>query len=133
MAERICASLLERIRLQSQVKVISRGITAREGEPLAALAGETLRRTRVPNKPHASTNLDGPTVDEADLIFCMSDDQVAAVRNKFPQAAGKLARLDPERDIPNPAGQNAAFFSAVAAQLTAALDARLNRILAPSS
>ena len=133
MAERICASLLERIRLQSQVKVISRGITAREGEPLAALAGETLRRTRVPNKPHAAINLDAPTVDKANLIFCMSDDQVAAVRNKFPQAAGKLARLDPERDIPNPAGQDAAFFSAVAAQLTAALDARLNRILAPSS
>jgi protein-tyrosine-phosphatase len=129
MAERICASLLARIRLDEQVTLLSRGLTATEGEPLAFSAVAALERLRVSAPPHASANLDRDVVDRADFIFCMTADQVTEVQRRFPHAAGKVLRLDPVRDVANPAGLEASAYVTVAAHLSAALDSRLNTIL----
>ena len=129
MAESICAALLARIRLDGQVTLLSRGLTATEGEALASSAGTALERLGVSAPPHASSNLDNDVVDRATLIFCMTADQVREVQRRFPFAASKVLRLDLSRDVANPAGLQASAYVSVAAHLSAALDSRLNFIL----
>ena len=72
-------------------------------------------------------------VHQADLIYCMTDEQCRALARQFPQAAGKTVRLDPRQDIADPAGGDPETFLACLEHLQAQILRRLDELgLAPA-
>ena len=92
------------------VKAISAGLTAVPGRPLAAAAQRTLQQLGVSPHEHSSQELTSELVEQAERIFCMTEDQCRSIVSRFPAAASKVRRLDPEADMDDPHGQDLAAF-----------------------
>ncbi len=76
---------------------------------------------------HRSTRLTPELINDADLIFCMMDFHVDAVRRMVPSGAGKVFRLDPEGAVPDPIGGGVEVYVRAAEQIQHALEAHLEK------
>ena len=94
----------------ASVQAISAGLTAVPGRPLSAAAQSTLQQLGVSPHEHSSQEITSELVEQAERIFCMTEDQCRNVVSRFPAAASKVRRLDPEGDIEDPNGQDLAAF-----------------------
>lgn len=112
------------------LRIQSAGIAAHAGAPLEAAARHILDAWQVSYPAHAAQNLSAAQAAEAERIWCMSDDQVAAVQAQFPEAAHKVARLDPQGDIANPHGKPIEVMQAIAMQIRTAVGLRLTELFA---
>ena len=99
-----------------------------EGQEMAPLAMDALRNLDYSPIKHSASNLTLETIDRAHLVFCMTDAQVAQVKEHFPSSSAKALRLHHEIDIPNPAGKGLLDFEYVADLLCKALDRRMGLI-----
>jgi len=86
------------------VEVLSAGLFAARGSRASREALEAVRDMGVDISSHRSRKIGVDLVQRADMILCMTDFQVAEVRRLVPQAEGRVRRLDPEGDIPDPIG-----------------------------
>jgi len=121
MAQAICnkeiAALLNISLGASRFKALSAGLTAKPGSPMTVDAQAALGKLDVKPHEHASSNLTDEMVREAEVIFCMTREQRAAVIEAFPVAAQKTHCLDPDGDIGDPSGKGAEAFLNCAMQL----------------
>ncbi|MCU1251656.1 MAG: Low molecular weight phosphotyrosine protein phosphatase [Edaphobacter sp.] len=136
MAAQICSSLLARMATAipnnpaPSTTILSRGISAVDGETMGPLAANALCGVAVVPRAHSASNLSDDLMGRADLVLCMTDAQVSQVKQAFPASVAMVFRLHPEFDIPNPAGKGQSEFETVAAMLASAISSRMNFILA---
>jgi protein-tyrosine-phosphatase len=109
----------------ASVKAMSAGLTALSGRPLTAAAQSTLRQFGVSPHEHSSQEITPELVEQAERIFCMTEDQCRNVLSRFPAAVHKVRRLDPERDMDDPHGQDSAAFHSLCTRLQESVRARL--------
>ena len=83
----------------SNVRVMSAGLTATLGAPMTAGARQALRQCGVTPHDHASQKVSAALIEQADVIYCMTEKQCQALGDRFPAAAAKVHRLDPNGDL----------------------------------
>jgi protein-tyrosine-phosphatase len=64
-------------------------------------------------------------IDQAELVFCMTEDQRQTLAARYPEAAAKIQRIDPQGDIEDPSGRDAAVFDRVSERLQQVVRQRL--------
>ncbi len=80
-------------------QVRSAGLTAIPGAPMSAGALQALRLRGVTPHEHASQKVSATLIEQADVIYCMTAQQCQALVERFPEAAPKVHRLDPNGDL----------------------------------
>lgn len=88
----------------SGFNMLSAGISTSPGRPMTAEAQEALRHLGMTVPDHATRILTLDMVEQAEVIYCMTQSQLSAVIEMFPSAAPKTKRLDPNDDIEDPIG-----------------------------
>jgi protein-tyrosine-phosphatase len=78
--------------------------------PFSAAAQSTLQQLGVCPHEHSSQEITSELVEQAERIFCMTEEQCRSIVSRFPAAASKVRRLDPEADMDDPHGQDLAAF-----------------------
>lgn len=111
MAQAICrAELIAALKQQGiqphqyKFEVISAGLKAKTGSPISPNAKKALEKLGIPVMLHEATNLDQNLVSKADQIFCMSNEHLKMIEERFPESEGKVLCLDPNDGIPVPHG-----------------------------
>jgi len=133
MAEWICrAEIAERLNIPfetldgARVRVLSAGLSAKDGAPMTDNARQALRDLGTPALTHAAQNLTPALAREAEVIYCMTEGQRQAVIANFPFAADKTHCLDPSGDIADPSGAGLDVFIKCAELLRHLIRARLD-------
>jgi protein-tyrosine-phosphatase len=123
MAQAICNDEVARLfglgRTGPPILALSAGLTAQPGRPLTELARATLTRLGVAPHEHASRPVTAELMARAERIFCMTEEQRATLAERFPEAASKVYRLDPDADLPDPSGQDSDAYRSLAERLQA--------------
>lgn len=135
MAQAICtAEIARRLGVSLEhldrfgIKAMSAGLTARPGEPLAADAEQTLAAIGLPSVEHRSGNLTHRLAQQAEVIFCMTQEQRKELLAKFPEAASKIQCLHQAGDIDDPAGKGPPAFLELASLLQRLIGDRLSTL-----
>jgi protein-tyrosine-phosphatase len=81
------------------IRVLSAGIAARPGEAMNPEGERVLAEIGVPVQRHASQLLTVSLIEQAEAIYCMTEEQRRAVINLVPAAAARTHRLDPDQDL----------------------------------
>ena len=117
MAQALCNDeILRRLGMPREqldgapVRAVSAGLTALPGRPFSAASQSTLQQLGVIPHEHSSQEVTPELVEQAERIFCMTEDQCKTLISRFPAAASKVRRLDPEGDMDDPSGQDLAAF-----------------------
>jgi protein-tyrosine-phosphatase len=106
MAQQIClneittrlGASLEQLE-SSGVQVLSAGIAVREPQPMKPEGELALAEIGVAVQAHTSRPLTVELTKQAEVIYCMTEDQRLAVIDLDPSAVGKTHRLDPDEDL----------------------------------
>lgn len=110
---------------QAPVEAISAGLNPDPGKPMAEKAQQTLRHLGVPAHLHQSSLVCAEQVERASAIWCMTEAQIQTLVSRFPQAAKKTQRLDPNQDIVNPSGGSWSTYLSVGQQIKTLVCQRL--------
>jgi molybdate transport system ATP-binding protein len=117
MAQAICnAEIARRLRVPLEsldrwgIRAVSAGLKARPGEPLTAEAAHALTVMGMPQVEHRSSNLTRRMAQQAEIIFCMTEDQRNELRALFPDAAAKIHCLQSLGSISDPTGRGTTAF-----------------------
>ena len=132
MAEAIARRLLAEGRaiseaeLESQgISVISAGAFAQPGARATPTAVDAVRPMGADLSGHRSRPLTVELIHQADVIFTMGRSHAGAVVAMVPSARHKVATLDPNGDVDDPIGGDAALYNELAGQLRVMIDRRL--------
>jgi protein-tyrosine-phosphatase len=101
----------------SYVEMLSAGISAKPGAPMTAEAQTALRHLGVPVPEHATRRLTAEMVNQAEVVYCMTEEHRRAVIQMFPSAALKTKCIDPNGDIDDPIGAGLEKFLSCAKRL----------------
>lgn len=131
MAEAIARDWTNRAGLVDEVFVASAGTFAAPGVPTSR---ETIRALADRGIEHDGTSkpLSAEMIRRADHVLCMGRGHVAAAQSLVEDdadAAGRIARLDPNADIPDPIGSGQASYDALADVLLRLIPLRLEELL----
>lgn len=137
MAAAICrAQVAERLGLTPEqlaaagCELASAGLTARRGDPASPDVVPALARLGLAAPPHRTRPLDRELARRARAIFCMTEEQRLAVVALAPEAAAKVARLDPDADLDDPAGLGTEAYAECARRLAELVLARFEAAVA---
>ena len=132
MAEAIAAKLVAEQRglpledLESAgLRVVSAGAFATPGQPASAEAVEALTKLGLDLSKHRSRSVTRELIQEADIIYTMTDAHRRAILEIAPWAAEKVHRLDPQGDVEDPIGSDATVYQRTAEVIRRKLEARL--------
>ncbi len=135
MAQAICnAEIARRLRVPMEsldrwgIRAVSAGLKARPGEPLTDEAVQTLASIGIPNVEHRSLNLTRRIAQQAEIIFCMTEEQRNGVIALFPDAAAKTHCLQPLGNIDDPTGKGTIAFSELAELLRRLINEQLDSL-----
>jgi protein-tyrosine-phosphatase len=124
MAQALCNDeILRRLGLSLErldhlpLRAVSAGLAARPGRPLSGDAQSALQQLGVTPHNHSSLEVTPKLVEQAERIFCMTEEQCRSLVSRFPAAALKVQRLDPDGDLEDPSGQDLAVFLSLAARI----------------
>lgn len=111
------------------VVVASAGIAAWAGGRASGNAVEAMEERGIDLTAHASQPLSDELVQQADLIWTMTNSHRAAITSQFPEAAGRVAVLSPDRrDVLDPIGGPLPVYRECARQIHDHLAARLQTL-----
>jgi protein-tyrosine-phosphatase len=136
MAQALCnEEILRRLGIArkeldgASVRAVSAGLTALPGRPLSAAAQNTLQQLGLSPHEHSSQEITPDLIEQAERIFCMTQDQCRSLVARFPAAARKVWRLDPEGDMEDPHGQDLAAFLSLGMRLQKLVRDRVSEII----
>jgi len=109
------------------VEVVSAGVWAADGQHATPEAVRAARNLGADIAKHRSRKLTIELINDADLIFCMTDYHVAEVRRLSDSSDRKIRRLDYEADIPDPIGGGADVYRKTAERIERAVITGLDR------
>lgn len=137
MAEAIARQALAsrpELRAAGAVFVASAGVAAWDGQPVNGETLDALRRIGIDHQGTA-TALNRPMVENADVVFVMTDSHAHAVRDLLgdddPALLAKVLRLDPNGDLEDPIGLGPSAYNRLATHLASLIPARLQEFLLP--
>jgi len=110
---------------QAGLHVVSAGLYAAEGEPASEPAVEAMQELGLDLSAHRSRPVSAELVDQADLVLTMTEAHRLGVVGLAPWAEGKVHRLDPAGDIPDPIGADRHTYQQAAERMRRGLDAWL--------
>jgi protein-tyrosine-phosphatase len=113
---------------RSRARAFSAGLAAKPGAPMKPLAEQALRKLGVAARPHASRPLTEELVNQAEMIYCMTETHRLEVTRRFPSAAEKTLCLDPSGDIEEPTGIEPEPFIKCAARIQRLVELRLDEV-----
>lgn len=111
----------------SPLRALSAGVKAKNGEPMTQEAQIALQKIGVPFYEHSSQTLTCEMIEQAEVVYCMSDTHRDAVINLHPLAAEKTLQLDPNGDIEDPTGSSQEAYIRCATRLRALIRTRLDQ------
>jgi L-threonylcarbamoyladenylate synthase len=136
MAEALCKQMLaEKLKVprerlgEAGYEIVSAGVGAVSGIPASGNAVEACRQAGADLAGHRSRPMTGDLLRQADRIWTMCEHHTAAVLRMVPEAKTKVDRLDPERDIQDPAGSDVYEYVQCMQQIRAALEARFREMM----
>jgi molybdate transport system ATP-binding protein len=136
MAQAICnAEIAARLGVPVEalarhgIQAVSAGLTAQPGQPMAAAVEQALEAIGMPAAEHRSRNLTRAMAHRAEAIFCMTEQQRAAVIARFPEASAKAHCLHPDGEIGDPRGRSVAGLSELARQIQGLIGRQLDGLL----
>ena len=89
---------------------------------------QTLRDLGLPASSHTSRALTTQLVQQAEVIYCMTQSHRQAVIDIIPSAAQKTQCLDPDGDIEDPAGASAEVYIKCARRIQSLIRRRLDEV-----
>lgn len=110
--------------------VRSAGTFAGHGAPASPQTLEITRQRGIDLSHHHSRGLSAEDINTADFIYAMSPAHLDTILAIAPDAAAKTQPLDPEGEIADPIGGPIGAYEEVAAQITRALERRINEVTA---
>jgi protein-tyrosine-phosphatase/phosphohistidine swiveling domain-containing protein len=136
MAERLAKDKLKR-EGRSDFEVLSRGLIVQNpGVPMTQSSEFVMRERGVDYEGHAALGFMPSDAIWADVILTMTRSQAQLIRDNFPQAKGKVFSLGEYSgvggDVADPYGQDVSVYRAAAAQISAGVDAALDRAETPA-
>jgi protein-tyrosine-phosphatase len=136
MAQALCNNeILRRLGLSPErldhlpMRAVSAGLTARPGRPLSEASRTALEQLGVFPQVHYSQEVTPELVEQAERIFCMTEEQCQILVSRFPAAASKVERLDPDDDLEDPSGQDFAVFRSLAARMQILVRHRISEMV----
>lgn len=129
MAKGLAASWLKN-RGVSEVAVESAGLAAVEGVHASENAILALSEYDINLKGHRARSLTPTHLERATLVVTMTAGMREALLLRYPQYAGKIVTLLPDRDVLDPYGGSLDEYRQVRDQLADALPELLDRFLA---
>jgi protein arginine phosphatase len=108
------------------IEVLSAGSMAMAGAKATPQAAEAVKALGADLSRHRSRPLTIELINQADVIFAMTEEHSRAVTRMVPSAGAKVQRLDPKQDIEDPIGGDAALYNGLAAELWKLIEARLS-------
>ena len=136
MAEAIGnAEISTRLRLPLEalerfpLRALSAGITAKEGSPMTAAATNAVIGLGLPVAgAHTARPLTADLIQQASVVYCMTEGHRSQVVDLHPWAAFKTRCLDPDGDIEEPAGSEADAFMNCARRIQGLIRLRLDEV-----
>ncbi|MBI2438938.1 MAG: low molecular weight protein arginine phosphatase [Lentisphaerae bacterium] len=119
--------LRRQLGLETPWQVRSAGLFAGQGTPASPPAIEVLRERGINLRPHRSRQVTKEMVDAATLIVVMTNEHLAELKRRFPEAQDRIYLLKSfcssgdDRDIRDPLGGTAFVYRAVCNEIEAAL------------
>jgi protein-tyrosine phosphatase len=110
---------------KADVEVLSAGAFASGGGKASPEAVIAAKRFGADISRHRSGRLTAELIQDADVIFCMTDSHVAEVRRLVLSAAAKTRRLEESGNIADPIGGGPDVYRTVADRIHRALRARM--------
>lgn len=110
---------------EAGVRVRSAGAMTGGGSPASPQAVEAMNKIGVDLAGHTSSALTADLIQDADVIYTMTDNHRQAVLMHSPAAADKTHRLDPAGDIIDPFGAPVEVYIQTADMIREALAQRL--------
>ena len=111
------------------LRAVSAGLTARPGRPFSEASQIALEQLGVSAHQHSSQEVTPELVERAERIFCMTEEQCSSLVSRFPRAASKVMRLDPDGDLEDPSGQDFAVFLSLAARMQKLVRQRISEMV----
>lgn len=112
------------------LRVASAGVSARAGAAMIDNSVRALRLLNVPVSPHVARAVTTEMINEAQVIFCMTEVHRRMVVGLVPAAASKTRCLDPEGDIEEPDGSGLHAYVGCARRIHDLLKLRLDQFAA---
>jgi protein-tyrosine phosphatase len=107
------------------VRVRSAGVSAVQGGPATPEAAAAVKPLGGDLSSHASQPVTEALIQDADVIYTMTEAHRRAVLAYSPGAAAKTHRLDPERDVSDPIGMSQGVYDQTARMIHDAVRARV--------
>jgi len=111
------------------LEVISAGVCGMPGGAASPEAVRAVRKLGADISHHRSQKLTPQLINDADMIFCMTDFHVAEACRLVVSAATKITRLDPAGDISDPIGSGAEGYRGTAERIQRVLKNRLEKVM----
>jgi protein-tyrosine phosphatase len=108
------------------IEVASAGLAAADGAKATPEAIAAAGAMGADIAAHRSRKLTSELIQAADLVLCMTDFHVAEVQRLWPAAAGKVQRLSPHADVPDPIGAGPNVYGQTAEAIRQALLRRID-------
>lgn len=108
--------------------VVSAGVSAGPGSPPSEQAVIAMNNLGLDLSAHRSQAVTPDLIEQADVIFAMTQGHLDVLLRLFPQAATKATRLMPDADIMDPFGGDVALYEQTAGLMAAGLKARLETL-----
>jgi protein-tyrosine-phosphatase len=134
MAQAICnQEIARRLNISIEesshnVRAISAGLAAKTGSPMKHQAQLALKRLQVSSGTHSSQFLTPDIVEQAERIFCMTQDQRQVVIGDFLAPPDKVLLLDPHGDIDEPSEADSDAFLNCAKRIGTLVSRRLDEL-----
>lgn len=110
---------------EAGIRIRSAGVMTGGGSPASAQAIDAMGRVGVDLSGHASSALTADLIQDADVIYTMTDSHRQAVLVHSPAASEKTQSLDPAGDIVDPFGAPVEVYIQTAEMIRDALAQRL--------
>ncbi len=107
------------------VEISSAGLHAAEGAGASAEAVRVARERGADISRHRTRNATAELITGADMVFCMTEAQVADAE-RLARAGADIRRLDRQADIPDPVGGGADDYRRAAGRIEQAVDKLLS-------
>lgn len=132
MAEGIAKNILAALKqvpvdqLESAgIRVRSAGVMSSGGSPASSEAVDAMKQINIDISNHQSNALTEDLIQDADVIYTMTESHRQAVLMHTPTAAEKTQRLDPSQDIIDPIGAPLAVYQQTADMIRQAIEKRI--------
>jgi len=107
------------------IHISSAGVYAASGAPATQEAVQAINAMGFDLSKHRSRPLSTEAINEADVIYCMTESHRQSTLSVEPSAANKTKLLDEAGDIPDPIGGDLAEYQRCADTIRRALEQRL--------